>query len=113
MGEMVSIPLDEYNRLLAAAADLEDLRVFDRVTADLADGHEETIPARFVARIIEGENPLRVWRDYRGFTQIALAEAAGVHRVQIADIEAGRRKGSVETLKKLAAGLGVSMDDLA
>jgi hypothetical protein len=33
--------------------------------------------------------------------------------VQIADIEAGTKTGSVETLKKLADALGVALDDHA
>ncbi len=43
---------------------------------------------------------------------MALAKASGVNRVQIADIEAGRGKGSVETLRKLAEALRVTIDDL-
>jgi transcriptional regulator with XRE-family HTH domain len=55
---------------------------------------------------------LRVWRDVRGLTQMALAEASGVNRVQIADIEAGRKTGSVATIGKLAEALGIGIDDL-
>jgi mRNA interferase RelE/StbE len=43
---------------------------------------------------------------------MALFETSGVNRVQIADIEAGRKSGSVETIRKLADALGVAMDDL-
>ncbi|MGK2227696.1 MAG: hypothetical protein ACI9GK_001520 [Devosia sp.] len=35
-----------------------------------------------------------------------------MNRVQIADIAAGRKTGSVATRGKLAEALGVSMDDL-
>jgi mRNA interferase RelE/StbE len=48
----------------------------------------------------------------RGLTQTKLAELSGVNRVQIADIEAGRKAGSLGTVKKLAAALGVAVDDL-
>lgn len=37
---------------------------------------------------------------------------SGVNRVQIADIEAGRGKGAVETVRKLADALEVRLDDL-
>lgn len=53
---------------------------------------------------------MRVWRNVRGFAQIALAEVSGVNRVQIADIEACRKTGAVATIGKLAAALGI--DDL-
>lgn len=112
MGEMVSIPVEEYKALVAAAGDLADLRAYDRARAALDRGEEELIPAGYVKRMIAGERPLRVWRDYRGMTQDALAGASGVNRVQIANIEAGTKNGSVETLKKLADALGVTVDDL-
>lgn len=112
MGEMITIPLDDYKRMQAAVEDLADLQAHDRVLADLAAGREERVPAEYVRRMIAGEAPLRVWRDLRGLTQSALAGLSGVNRVQIADIEAGRKNGSVETLRKLAQALGVAVDDL-
>ena len=53
-----------------------------------------------------------MWREHRGLTQSGLARASGVHRVVVADIEAGRKGGSVRSLKALAAALGVGIDDL-
>ena len=55
---------------------------------------------------------MRVWREFRDLSQAALARAAGVNRVQIVEIEAGRNSGSVHTLRKLADALGVAVDDL-
>lgn len=112
MGEMITIPLDEYNALKLAAEDFADLRAYDRAMAALAGGEEELIPAEYAKRMIAGESPLRVWREYRQISQAALAAAAGVNRVQIVNIEAGHRRGSVETLKKLADALGITVDDL-
>ncbi|WP_338390850.1 helix-turn-helix transcriptional regulator [Rhodobacter capsulatus] len=37
---------------------------------------------------------------------------AGVKRVTVAEIETGRKQGSVATLRALADALGVSLDDL-
>ena len=90
-----------------------DLQTYDRTRAALAAGQEELIPAPFANRLLDGENPLRVWRDLRGLTQAALAEKAGVHRVTVAEIETGRKKGSIATLRALAVALDVSEDDLA
>ena len=112
MGEMISIPLEEYRSLQAAAEQLADLQAYDRGVAQLANGNEELLPAEFVKRMLSGESPLRVWREFRGFTQTALAEASNVNRVQIADIEAGRKSGSIETVKKLAEALGITLDEL-
>ncbi|WP_338466545.1 helix-turn-helix transcriptional regulator [Novosphingobium sp. ZN18A2] len=112
MGEMISIPLEEYRSLQAAAEELADLQAYDRALAQLANGDEELLPAELVKRMLSGESPLRVWREYRGLTQTALAEASSVNRVQIADIESGRKSGSIETVRKLAETLGITLDEL-
>lgn len=112
MGEMITIPLDEYKALRNAAEELDDLRAFDRAKAALDAGEDELVPAETLKRLLAGENPLRVWRELRGLTQSSLATASGVNRVQIADIEAGRRNGSLETARKLANALGIAIDDL-
>jgi mRNA interferase RelE/StbE len=49
----------------------------------------------------------------RGLTQAALAAKTGVSRVTVAEIETGRKHGSIATLRALADELGVSLDDLA
>lgn len=108
MNEMITITRDEYDRLREAAEDLADLQAYDRAIA----AGDESIPAEAVKRMIDGESPLRVYRELRGQSQMSLAKASGVNRVQIADIEAGRSKGSIETVRKLATALGVTIDDL-
>ena len=108
MNEMVTITREEYDRLREAADDLADIEAFDRAKAD----GEESIPDEFVGRILDGESPVRVYRDLRQLSQARLAELAGVHRVTVAEIETGRKNGSVATLRAIATALGVGMDDL-
>lgn len=108
MNEMVTIRKDEYQRLKEAAEDLADIIAYDRAMRDAG----ESIPSAYVRRMVEGESPVRVFRDLRGLTQAQLSEMSGVNRVQIADIESGRKSGSVETVRKLAQALGVTVDDL-
>ena len=113
MNDMVTIPRSEYDRLLAAAQDLADLQAFDRIKAQLVVGEDELIPAPFANRLMDGESPLRVYRDLRGFTQAALAKRAKVNRVTVAELETGRKQGSLATLRALADALNVTLDDLA
>lgn len=113
MNEMVTIPREEYDRLQAAAEDLADLQSYDRAKAALAAGEEELVPADYANRLLNGENALRVYRDLRGLTQAALAVKAGVNRVTVAEIETGRKQGSVTSLRALASALDVALDDLA
>ncbi len=112
MDGTITIDRHEYDRLREAAEELADLHAYDRAKANLASGAEELIPHVFARRILDGESPLRVFRDWRGLTQQRLAELSGVNRVQIADIEAGRKSGSIDTVRKLADALGVLVDDL-
>ena len=102
--------LGEFQALVAQ--ELAELRAYDGTKAALASGADELVPGEFAKRLIAGESPLRVYRDLRGMSQVKLAERSDVNRVQIADIEAGRGKGSVETVRKLADALGVMVDDL-
>ena len=112
MTETVTIPKAEYDRLCAAEQEFADFQAALAVEARIAAGTEELVPALVADRLIDGEAPLRVWREYRGLSQSALARASGVNRVQIVEIEAGRGTGSVATLRRLADALAVAMDDI-
>lgn len=112
MGETITIPLKDYQRLCRAEGELADLRAYDRAVAGLDAGEDELVPADYAKRLISGETPLKVWRELRGITQTELARTAKVGRVQIVNMEKGARGGSVATMKKLADALGVAIDDL-
>ncbi|MFY0634765.1 MAG: helix-turn-helix transcriptional regulator [Vannielia sp.] len=112
MNETVTIPRADYEALLAASELLADIQAHDMARTALATGAEELLPADVANRLIDGDSPLRVYREHRGMTQLALSGASGVNRVQIADIESGRKTGSVATLRRLADALAVGLDDL-
>jgi len=50
-------------------------------------------------------------REERGLSQQGLADASGVNKATINQIERGRRSPNARTLEKLAAALGVEMGD--
>lgn len=53
---------------------------------------EERIPASVINRLyLDNEPPLRVWREYRGFTGRKLAEAVGISSAYLSDIENGKK----------------------
>lgn len=78
----------------------------------LATGEEELVPDEIVARLLAGDSPIRVWREYRGMTISVLAAKASISQLFLSEIEAGKKEGCAGTLKKLAAALAVSVDDL-
>lgn len=112
MSEMVTISKDEYLHLKAIEEDMSDLHSAAQILERINAGTEELIPAAVVDRLLDGDAPLTVWREHRRLSQAELARQSGVNRVQIIDIEAGRKTGSVASLKKLATALQIDMDDL-
>ena len=112
MTDTVTIPKAEYQRLCAVEEDLADVQAALAVQARIDAGKEEFLPEAVADRLIDGEPPLRVWREHRGLSQSALVRVADTSRVQFVDIEAGRRTGSVHTLRRLADALRIGLDDL-
>jgi len=110
--EYAVVPIDDYRKLLADAEMLVDLIAYDAAKRALAEGSEELIPATVVYRLLDGDNPLRVWREFRGLSSAQLATACGVSAAAISQLETGKRQPSVALLKKLAAALSVDLEQL-
>ena len=86
-----------------AVEDAQDVAAFDRAKA-ADDGAR--YPAGVVRAELDGAHPVRAWREHRGLTLHALADAAGLSRPYVSQIESGKRTGTAATLKKLASALG-------
>jgi len=106
------VPMELWEEMLDKAEMREDIALCDSAVAALERGEEESVPSELVDRLLAGENPVKVWREYRGLGQRELAEKAGVAQAHVAQIETGRRKGSVDTLRRLAGAMRVDLDDL-
>ncbi len=102
------VPLAEWQRIVERLEDAEDALAVRRWRS--APG--ETIPADMVNRLLDGENKIKVWRMHRGLTQQALADACGVSKPYVSQLEANTRLASQAVLRKLASALRVDLDDL-
>lgn len=109
--EWAVIPYEEYERLVEEAEMLRDVRAYDEAKQAIAEG-EELVPSEVIYAILDGANPVRVWREHRGLTQQQLAEVAGISVPYLSQIESGKRQGSTEVLAAIAKGLGLSLDDI-
>lgn len=109
--EWAVLPYDEYEALVDAAEMLADIQAYDEAKARIAAG-EEIIPAEVTYALLEGANPLAVWRKHRGLTQVVLAEQAGISKAYLSQLESGKRNGTTEVLTRLAHALRVDLDDL-
>jgi len=110
--EWAVLPYEEYLELLEQAELLEDIRDFERINAAIERGEEELIPADVVNALIDGENPVKIWRKFRGLTQGQLADAAGISKPYLSQIETGKRKGSTDILSALAKALKVTLEEV-
>jgi len=90
---------------------LQDVRDYDAAMQAIAEG-EELIPSEVVDALVDGENPIRVWREYRGMTQKQLARVAEISVPYLSQLESGKRKGSTSVLSAIAKGLDLTLDDL-
>jgi DNA-binding XRE family transcriptional regulator len=104
---------EEADLVVMRPADLEELLEDAAASAAFdATRDQESVPSEMVDRLLAGANPLKVWREYRGLSQRALAARAGLDFTYLSQIETGARRGPVKTMKKLAEALGVDLDDL-
>lgn len=66
-----------------------------------------------VDALLSGANPIKVWRQFRGKTQVELAAQASISVPYLSQLETNKRKGSLEILTAIAAALTVALEDLA
>ena len=111
--EYAVIPYAEYQELLELAQDARDIQDAAGAVSALAAGDDEAIPVSVATRLLSGdEHPLKVWREYRGYTQESLGKVAGIGKSYVSQIEAGAKMGSTQVLGALAKALRVDIDDL-
>jgi DNA-binding XRE family transcriptional regulator len=109
--EWAVIPYETYLRLIEDAEMLQDVLDYDAAKQAVEKG-EELVPSEVTFAILDGANPIKVWREYRQLTQRQLAEQAGISTAYLSQIESGQRKGTTEVLSKLATELDLSLDDI-
>ncbi len=117
-GDYLPSPLPKVveDRLANLAARFDDLRDMveerEATVAFVATRNQESVPDAIVGRLIDGENPIRVWREHRGLSLRTLAARAGTSPSVLSDMETGKSEGRLAMLYKIASILGVSLDEL-
>lgn len=80
----------------------------------LKDGANNDLPEDVRSELaMNPDGAIKILRKHRGMTQGDLAEAAGLSRPYLTEIETGRKDGSIRAMKAIAEALGVSLDTLA
>lgn len=106
------MPAEEYQALLEALEDAHDALRIEEFHRRLLAGEEEVFPLDLVDRLLAGDNPVRVLREYRGMTLQQVADACGVTNAHVSQVERGKRSMSTELLKKMAKALRVDVEML-
>jgi hypothetical protein len=114
--ELVVLTREDYEALLARAKENEEAgtaRIVARSNAALKAGLDVKLPAQVAEAIANGENPLRIVREWRGLTQTYLGEMkTNIGQSTISALESGKRRGTPAVWKQLADVLKVPMDVL-
>ena len=112
-GEVAILPRKEYEILVAKASEADEdagtTRLVARARKEIENGGP-LLPKSVVDRLANGENPVRVLREWRGETQMYLSFKTDLSQGYISDIESGRRVGTVAALRHIANVLNVPLD---
>lgn len=92
-----------------AEAAMTDEELFDAARAEDTGEH---LPHDVVKRLVDGESPVKVFREHRAMTQETLAEASKVSIGYVSQIERGTRQPSKKVLTAFAAALSLDIEDL-
>lgn len=101
--DMALLSRKDYEALIERLAELEE----DEADVALYDarklGVNPALPPELSKRILKGESLLKAIRNWRDMTQMQVEHRTGIAQGYLSDLESGRRKGTNETLMKLAA----------
>ncbi len=115
-GEVAILPRKEYEALLARAAEADEnagtARLVARARKQVSAG-DPLLPKEIVDRLANGENAVRVFREWRDVTQMYLSFKTNLSQGYISDIENSRRIGTPAALRQIANVLKVPLDLLA
>jgi hypothetical protein len=112
-GEFAILPRKEYEALAAKAAEADEdagtARIVARARKEIAAG-TPLLPKEVVDRLANGENPVRVLREWRDKPQEYVSFKTGLSQGYISDVETGRRNGTAAALRLIADVLKVPLD---
>ena len=108
--DTVTLARADFEALSSLVEDATDLADIASVTAKLATAETEAFPFELAERLLDGENPIRVFREHRRLGLRQLATLAGVSASYLSEVESGTKAASVHLLRRVSATLDVSLD---
>jgi hypothetical protein len=108
--DTVTLSRADYEALAELVADAQDVADIEAITSKIAAGETEVFPFELAERLLDGEHPVKIFREYRGHSLRGLAELADVSPSYLSEIEAGKKPGSFEAMRRVAVALKISLD---
>lgn len=99
-----------FEKMREELEDYKDAIEAMKIDKEVRAGHKEYMPASVVDAVLDGKNPVKVYREYRKMTQEELAKKAGVSVSMIRKIENGESEGSISTIKAIAKALNEDVE---
>jgi DNA-binding XRE family transcriptional regulator len=103
--EMVILPARDFEDLVDASDHAQAMAAYRR-------GEDAGLTEAELDEYLAAPSLLAFWRQRRGLTQAALAEAVGISQPYLAQIETGKRTGDVTLYRRLGQRLAVRIEDL-
>src|ERR1700722_6151146 len=112
-GEVAILPRKDYEALVARAAEVDEDKGTARLVKlgrDAVASGAPLLPKDVVDRLANGNNPVRVLREWRDKPQEYISFKTGLSQGYISDLETGRRNGTTAALRLIADVLNVPLD---
>jgi hypothetical protein len=112
-GEVAILPRKDYEALVAKASEADEDKGTARLVAlarDAVAAGAPLLPKHVVDRLSNGENAVRVLREWRDKPQEYISFKTNLSQGYISDIETGRRDGTAAALRLIADVLKVPLD---
>ena len=86
--------------MIETLEDVQDVADAKKIASRIVQGEGEYFPSEAVNAILNGENKIKVFREYRGMNQEELAKKINKSVPMIRKIENRSSDGSISTIKK-------------
>ncbi len=101
------IPYDFYQKLVEDAEMLADIKAYDIAR----NKSEESFPSDIVNKIfLEGENSIKVYREYRGFSLLELSQRTKIDIQRLTEIEQDINSDNQKNIETIAKSLNIDID---
>ena len=106
------LPYEAYEKMVEILEDAQDVAGAKEIASRIARGKGEYFPSEVVNAILNGENKIKVFREYRGMTQEELAKKINKSVAMVRKLENGSSDGSISTIKAISDALKVDVEML-